>query len=102
MLLVEEVSGVLGIRRQRSKSRKRCERRARPLPPVADQILDPPRARAVGMAAGWLRIPAREVEDAAPICRIRVAPRITALGPVRRAVRRALELGFGRQAGAAP
>ena len=77
VLAVEEVRRVFRIRRHRAKPRERRERRAGPFPAVADEILDAPGARARGMAADRLRIPARKVEDAVLGRRAVASPRIS-------------------------
>src|SRR5205085_12120198 len=65
--------------------RERREGRRRPLPAVADEIFDAVAAGAFRMRAGGLWIPAREVAN-----------------DRRRTDRRALILGLGRKAPAAP
>ena len=81
-----------------ARSRRTARNRGRPLPAVADQIVDAERAGAVRMRADRLRIPAHEVE----VRRARgsanaSAPRISALAALGRAKRRAMEFGLGRQ-----
>src|SRR5207249_3897024 len=50
MLAVKKIGRVLRIRRHRGEAREWRERRARPLPSVADEIFHAPRARAGRMA----------------------------------------------------
>src|SRR6185503_6889828 len=57
VIAVEEVGGVFRVGGLGAESREGSERRARPLPAVADQIVDPPRAAPFGPAAGRLRVP---------------------------------------------
>src|SRR5947208_10443521 len=96
MLAIEEVGGVFRVRRLRAKPWKRTERRARPFPAVAHQVLDSPMAGTLWMGAGRLRIPAREVEHAVDRGRRGIAPRVPTLAG-RRPERRPLEFRFAWQ-----
>src|SRR2546422_8592946 len=90
VLAVEEVGGVFRIRRHGAKPRKRPKRRARPLPAVPDEILDAPVARAGGIAARGLGIPAGEVEDAfSRPCRLRAKGASASLAGARLSLARA-------------
>src|SRR4029079_10169859 len=60
----EEVGGGRRIGVDRAQPREGCEHGARPLPAVADEIVDAPGAATGGMRAGWLRIPPVEAEHA--------------------------------------
>src|SRR5438445_10648986 len=50
VLTVEKIGGVDGIGRHRYKAGESVEDRRRPLPSVADEVLDPPSAD-----SGWIR-----------------------------------------------
>src|SRR5262249_23011871 len=103
VIAVEEVGGVFRIGRLWPEPRKGSEGGARPLPSVADQIVDAPGAPPVGMAAGRRRVPAHEVENTvAAGVRRGLAPRERALLSPGHTVRRALKLRLGRKPGAAP
>src|SRR3954454_16481739 len=55
VLAVEEVGRVLRIRRHRSEAGKAIEDRRRPLPAVASEIVNSPRADAARIRADWNR-----------------------------------------------
>src|SRR5690349_17517932 len=76
VLAVEEICGVLGIRRHGAEAWKGRKLSAGPLPAVADEILDAPRARSFRMTPRGLGIPAREIEDAVLGGRRLLAPRM--------------------------
>src|SRR5678816_4723590 len=102
MLAVEEVSRVLRIRGHWPKPGERLERRSRPLPAVADQIVDPPGAAARRVRARRLWVPAREIEHAMRWRRLGLSPGVRTLRAVERAECGSLELGFAGQARAGP
>src|SRR5437588_5114869 len=102
VLAVEEVRRIDGIRRHWRETVEAAERRLRPLPAVADEVVYAPRARARRVRADRDRVPVREAEVAARRVRRLVAPRIPPLLARRRAERGAVVLGLGHQALAAP
>ena len=61
---IEELGGVFRIRDHRGEARERAEDGLGPLPAVADQIVNAPRAGARRARAGRHRLPRREVEVA--------------------------------------
>src|SRR5260370_5922744 len=103
VLAVEKICGIVWIERHRRKPRKRRELRPRPLPPVADNIMNPKRARSRGMRAHRRGIPRFEIEVSPGCARRFLAPGIAALPPaVGRAIRGAMKLCFGRQFASQP
>ena len=81
---------------------ERAENGLGPLPAVADQVVNAPRAGARGTRAGRHRLPRREVEVAVRHRRGCRAPRIRQLDARRRTECGAMELRFGRQATTLP
>src|SRR5260370_42379202 len=97
VLAVEKICGIVWIERHRRKPRKRRELRPRPLPPVADNIMNPKRARSRGMRAYRRGIPRFEIEVSPGCARRFLAPGIAAFPPaVGRALPGAVKLCFGR------
>src|SRR5207302_4474547 len=90
MLAIEKVRRVDRVRWHGAESREAVERRRRPLPSVADEIVNAPRARARRIRADRNRIPVREIEVTARRVWQFLAPRIAALFARRRAERRAV------------
>src|SRR4029079_12462532 len=84
------------------EARKGTERRAGPLPSVADEIVDAPRAPPGRRAARRLWIPAREIEHAVRRGRCLLAPWVRAFRAPWGTVGGALNLGLGRKAAAPP
>src|SRR5439155_1987751 len=78
VLAVEEIGGILRIRRHRVEAGKRRERRTGPFPSVAHEILDAPGARSGWMRAGGPRIPRGKIEHAVLRSWLGVAPRMQA------------------------
>src|SRR5260370_27186843 len=103
VLAVEKICGIVWIERHRRKPRKRRELRPRPLPPVADNIMNPKRARSRGMRAYRRGIPGFEIEVSPGCARRFLAQGIAAFPPaVGRAIRGAMKLCFGRQFASQP
>src|SRR4029077_7123214 len=98
VLAVKEVRGITRIKRHRRKSRKRCELRPCPLPPVPHKILHAESARSRGMRPHRQRVPRFEIEVSPRRARRFLAPRIPALLlAVWRSIRGAMKLRLRRQ-----
>src|SRR5918993_4283067 len=97
MTVIEEVGGVLRVRRQRLEPGERTECRRRPLPSIAHEIVNTECTHAVRMASHGLRGPSLEIEVAWRRRPERVAPRKGMLAVGGSAERRAMELGLYRQ-----
>src|SRR5215467_1548825 len=95
MQAVVEVCRIVGIERQGRKSWKRRELRARPLPAIANEIVDAERAGTRGMRAHRGGIPGMEVKIAVALGWRLVAPGIVALlRALRSTISGAMELRF--------
>src|SRR5690242_4466811 len=98
MLAVEEVCGIAWIKGHRRESRKRRELRARPFPAVSNKVLNTKRAGASRVGANRRRIPGTKIEITVALRWRLAAPGIKALFlALRCAIRRAMELRFGRE-----
>src|SRR5579872_776850 len=102
MLSVEEIGGVIRIRGHRLESIEASEWSRCPLPAIAGEIVNAPRARARWIRADRHRIPIRESEIAARRIGRLIAPRPLPLFARRCPERSAVILRFGRYAHAAP
>src|SRR6185503_1333328 len=102
MLAIEKIRRVFGIRHHRRKPGKRTKDRRGPLPTVADEIVNAPRARARGERANGDWVEMHKVKIPALSRRRSLAPWIRLLDPVRGPKRGAVIFGFSRQAAALP
>src|SRR4029453_7935769 len=81
VVAVEEIGGVLGVRRQRLESLERTERCRRPFPAVSEQIVDAERACRLRVRTNRFWIPAMKVEVARDDLGKHIAPWIESLVP---------------------
>src|SRR5205807_1328494 len=99
---IEEVGGVAGIRGARGEAGEGSKGAGGPLPSVGEKSFDAEGARGVGERVYGCGIPLREIEVAVPQGGLLFAPWIAAFRITRRAVGRAVPLGFRRKTGADP
>src|SRR5260370_75497 len=103
VLAVKEVCGVARIEGHGRKSWKWRKLRPRPLPPVPHEIVYAKSTRPGGMCSHWQGDPRFEIEIPPGRARRFFAPRIAALPhALRRSIRRAMKLRFGRQFASQP
>src|SRR6202040_2537896 len=103
VLAVKEVCRVARIEGHRRKSWKRRKLRPRPFPAVSNKVVHAESAGARWMRPHWRRIPRLKIKVARARTRRFFSPRIAALPTaVRRSVRCARKLRFGRKTAAEP
>src|SRR2546427_1274837 len=74
MLAVEKIGGVFGIGLERNKARKRSKRSFGPFPPIADKLVDAPRAYSLRPGPYRCRRPAAKIKIAVIRTRLVFAP----------------------------